>query len=69
MPTAKTTSAPRPESPQKLPGRAPRIGPMMIAPPMPPAIAYSAMTAVRIAARCRLAGLEPALIARIEAQR
>ncbi len=38
MPTAKTVSAPRPDSPQKDPGRAPRIGPMMIAPPIPPAI-------------------------------
>lgn len=69
IPTAKTTRAPRPASAHTLPGSAPRTGPMMTAPPMPPAIEYSAMTPVRITARCRLAGLVPALIARIEAQR
>lgn len=69
MPTAKTTRAPSPDSPHTLPGSAPRIGPTMTEPPIPPAIEYRAMTPVRISARCRLAGLEPALMARIEAQR
>ncbi|WP_443062804.1 hypothetical protein [Streptomyces sp. NBC_00441] len=69
MPTAKTVSAPGPAGPQKLPGRAPRTGPMMSVPPMPPAIEYGAITPVRISARCRLAGRVPALIARIEAHR
>ncbi len=69
MPTAKTIRAPSPDSPHRLPGSAPRIGPTMIAPPIPPAIEYSAMAPVRISARCRLAGLAPALMARIEAQR
>ncbi|MYX87957.1 hypothetical protein GT036_30255 [Streptomyces sp. SID4915] len=38
-PTEKTTSAPSPHSPHRLPGSAPRTGPTTTAPPRPPAIA------------------------------
>lgn len=59
----------QPQSPKKVPGRAPRTGPTMIALTSPATIAYRASAASRMTARCPLEGRAPALIARIAAHR